>query len=211
MAAWLAGCAVAAAQDPHPAPLARGDVHFVMGWQNLHQAQSPSSDDWINDIFYGGLGAGWYWTDHLKTQVDFGGGTRGQQYRYDPSFATSGQSGGFSRLSVNQSSLAISQQYQFFRNQWFHPHVAGGVDIARQTTTEQYDPIFVFDPVARTSRQISPARVEGPDHHIIATPFVETGFKAYMNRRAFFTSDMRLMARHGIDQVLFRLGFGIDF
>ena len=32
-----------------------------------------------------------------------------------------------------------------------------------------------------------------------------------MTRRAFFTGDMRLMVRHGIDDVLFRAGFGIDF
>ena len=43
----------------------------------------------------------------------------------------------------------IAQQYQFFRNQWFHPHVGGGVDIARETTTEEYEPVFVFDPVTR--------------------------------------------------------------
>ena len=32
-----------------------------------------------------------------------------------------------------------------------------------------------------------------------------------MTRRAFFTSDTRLMFRSGIDEVLFRFGFGVDF
>ena len=53
----------------------------MIGWQNLHKdqpAEQRYSDDWINGIFYGGGGAGWYWTDNLKTQVDFGGGTKGR-------------------------------------------------------------------------------------------------------------------------------------
>jgi len=113
--------------------------------------------------------------------------------------------------SVRQDSIAIAQQYQFFRNQWFHPRLGVGVDLARETTTEQYQPVFVFDNAARTSREITPARVEAPEHRFIARPFVETGLKAYMTRRTFFTADTRLMFRSGIDEVLFRLGFGVDF
>jgi opacity protein-like surface antigen len=209
--ALMAGSSAAAAQEAPAGPVTRGDVHFVLGWQNLHKPDSQNSNDWINAILFGGVGAGWYWTDNLKTQVDFGGGTSGEQYRYEPRFANGVDITEFSRLTIRQSSVAIGQQYQFFRNQWFHPHVGGGVDIARETTREEYQPVFTFDPVTRTSRQLSPARVEGPEHHVIARPFLETGFKAYMTRRAFFTGDMRLMARHGIDEVLFRAGFGIDF
>ena len=32
-----------------------------------------------------------------------------------------------------------------------------------------------------------------------------------MTRRAFFTGDTRVMFSSGIDEVLFRLGFGVDF
>jgi hypothetical protein len=112
---------------------------------------------------------------------------------------------------VSQRSLAVSQQYQFFRNQWFHPRVGAGVEIARERTTEEYSPIFVFDSVTRTPRQLAPPRNEGPEHRTITRPFAEAGFKAYMTRRAFFTADTRLMYRKGLDEVLFRLGFGVDF
>ena len=211
LAAWLAGSAAAAAQEAPVTPLSRGDVQFVIGWQNLHKPDENNSNDWINGILFGGLGAGWYWTDNLKTQVDFGGGTRGHQYRYEPRFANGVDVTQFSRLAIRETSLAVGQQYQFFRNQWFHPHVGGGVEIARETTTEEYEAVFGFDPVTRTSRQIAPARVEGPEHRIIARPFLQTGFKGYLTQRAFFTTDMRLMVRHGIDEVLFRAGFGFDF
>jgi hypothetical protein len=208
---WLAGAATVAAQEAPAGPLSHGDVQFVVGWQNLHEPNDNNFNDWVNSILFGGVGAGWYWTENLKTQVDFGGGTRGHQYRYEPRVVNGAPTSEFSRLSIRQTSLAVGQQYQFFHNQWFHPHVGGGVDIARETTTEEYDPVFGFDPVARTTRQISPARVEGPEHRIVARPFFQTGFKGYLSQRAFFTTDMRLMLRHGIDEVLFRAGFGIDF
>ncbi len=213
-AAWLMGIALAGAQEPARAPITQGDVHFVIGWQNLHKQQPQErsySNDWVNSIFYGGAGAGWYWTDNLKTQVDFGGGTRGDQHRYEYTTVNGVSTSSSSRLTVQQQGVAIAQQYQFFRNQWFHPHLGAGLDIARETTTEFYDPVVVYDSVARVSRQVTPARTEGPEHRMIARPFGEAGFKAYMTKRAFFTANTRLMFRHGIDEVLFRLGFGVDF
>lgn len=198
---------------PPPAPpLPRADAHFVIGWQNLHKDQ-PETDynDWLNQIFYGGVGAGWYWTDNLKTQVDVGTGTRARQFRYAPVTINGGITSESSELSVRQWAVTIGQQYQFFHNQWFHPHVGAGVELARETTSERYNPVFVFDNVTRVSREVAPARVEGPDHRFIARGMGEVGFKAYMTRHAFFTGDMRLMFRNGIDQVLFRSGFGFDF
>jgi opacity protein-like surface antigen len=202
----------AAASAQTPVRLPRADAHFVLGWQNLEKEQPEQHfNDWLNAIFYGGLGAGWYWNDNLKTQIDFGAGTTADQYRVHQIASAGTQTYETSRVSVRQSAVTIQQQYQFFRNQWFHPHVGAGVELARETTTERYDPIFVFDNVTRTSRILQPARTEGPDHTFIARGVGEVGFKAYLTRRAFFTGDMRLMFRDGIEQVLFRTGFGFDF
>lgn len=216
IAFWLMGTVFAGAQEPARAPLVRGDVHFVIGWQNLHRQQAPQqqgccSNDWLNNIFYGAAGVGWYWSENLKTQIDFGGGTTGEQYRY--SYVTSGtqSTNTSSRISVQQQSVAVGQQYQFFRNQWFHPHVGAGIDIARETTRESFQPIFIYDSATRTSKQIAPPRAAGPDHRTIARPFAEVGFKAYMTKRAFFSGDTRVKFKGGMDEVLFRLGFGVDF
>lgn len=191
--------------------LPRADTHFVLGWQNLHKEQPTDHyNDWLNDIFYGGAGAGWYWTENLKTQVDVGAGTRGRQYRTRQFVANGSPAYESSQLVVRQWAVTIGQQYQFFHNQWFHPHVGAGVELARESTTENYLPVIVFDNAARTSREILPARTEGA-HEFIARGVGEAGFKAYMTRRAFFTGDVRLMFRNGIDQVLFRAGFGFDF
>ena len=215
VSATLLVSGTAAAQVATTAGQPRADFHAVIGWQNLRQDRGSDSFDtfnnWSNGIFYGGAGAGWYWSDHAKTQVDFGAGTLGRHYRYRPLTINGVQTGGSSRVGVRQSSVAVSQQYQFFRNQWFHPRVAAGLDIARETRREEFQPIFVFDQATRTSRQVSPARIDGPSNKTIVRPFGELGFKAYMTRRAFFTSDVRLMFRSGIDEVLFRVGFGVDF
>ncbi len=212
-AASLTISATAAAQPLPVAPVAlpRFDLHGAVGWQNLHKEDELSEyNDWLNDIFYAGAGSGWYWTEHLKTQVDLGAGTRGERYSYEQ-ISANGQIVGPYRLRVRQTSVAIGQQYQFFRNQWFHPHAGLGLEIARETSDREYQPTFGLDPVTRTTRQIAPARHEGPDHDVIARPFAEVGFKGYLSRRAFFTSDMRVMFRGGVDQVLFRFGFGVDF
>lgn len=205
----------AAAQADAPAWQSRADFHAVIGWQNLRQDRGDDTFDsynnWANGIFYGGAGAGWYWNDHLKTQVDIGTGTLGRHYRYRPLIINGVQTGATSRVAVRQSSVAVSQQYQFFRNQWFHPRVGAGFDIARETRREEFHAVFAYDQVARVSRQVSPARIEGPSQDTIVRPFGEVGFKAYMTRRAFFTGDTRLMFRGGIDEVLFRIGFGVDF
>jgi hypothetical protein len=211
LAACIAMTGAASAQDVTPA-IPRADVHFVIGWQNLHQEQpNQYGDDWMNDIFYGGAGMGWHWNDHWKTQVDIGAGTRGTQYRFRQFSVNGGLAGESSVASIRQNSIAVSQQFQFFRNQWFHPRLGVGVDLARETTTEEYQPVFVFDNATRTSRQVTPARIEQPEHRFIARPFAETGFKAYMTRRTFFTADTRFMFRGGLDELLFRVGFGIDF
>jgi hypothetical protein len=210
------GSATAAAQAPEPGSAAgRADFYAVTGWQNLRMERSGDFDgpdhNWAHAILFGGAGTGWYWTDHLKTQIDAGTGTPARHYRYRSRTINGFQTSEISRVRVRRPSLALSQQYQFFRNEWFHPRVGIGVDIARETRTEQYDPIWGFDTVGRVTRELVPARSEGPEHRVVVRPFGDLGFKAYMTRRAFFTGDMRLMVHGGVDQVLFRAGFGIDF
>jgi hypothetical protein len=209
--------APAAAQTPESSPAAvRADVQGVIGWQNLRMDRDGDPFDrpehnWAHDILYGGAGASWYWTEHLKTQVDFGGGTPTRHYLYRVRTIGGIQASEISRVRLTRPSLAIAQQYQFFRNQWFHPRVGIGIDVAHETRTEQFEPVYGYDPVLRISRVVAPARTEGPERRTVVRPFVETGFKAYMTRRAFFTGDARLMVHAGIDQVLFRAGFGVDF
>lgn len=206
----------AAAQTPEAATApGRADFQAVLGWQNLRLERGNDFDgpnhNWAHAILYGGAGVSWYWNDHLKTQIDAGTNTPARHYRYRLRMINGFQASEVSRVRVTRPSVAIAQQYQFFRNEWFHPRVGIGIDIARETRTEYYEPVWGYDTVARVSRQLLPARTEAPERDTVVRPFVETGFKAYMTRRAFFTGDMRMMIHRGVDQVLFRAGFGVDF
>src|SRR3954469_1201346 len=127
MKALFLAAVLAQAPGAAPAQLPRADVHVVAGWQNLHKEQPVDHyNDWLNGIFYAGAGAGWLWNDHLRTQVDVGGGTKADQYRFRQITVGNDQAYESSRATVQQQSVAIAQQYQFFRNRWFHPRVAAG-------------------------------------------------------------------------------------
>jgi hypothetical protein len=211
---FLAGFAAlppAAAFGQTRSPLARGDatgIVAVLGVEN-DVVEPYRGDDWHGALF-GGVAGGWYWTDHLKTELDFGAGTESSVYRARP-ITIGGQSTYVSTEStVSQRTLGISQQYQFFRNVWFHPHLAAGVNVSWEHITDEISPVVIYSPTS-PPRVVQPGRSEGPRTETRVRPFVATGFKAYFNQRGFFRTDIRFAFKDGLDEVLVRAGFGIDF
>ena len=193
------------------APLARADVTGIVAVLGVEdEAVRPYVDNDWHSSFFGGLGAGWYWTDHFKTEMDFGAGTESRVYRATP--ITIGTSSSFvtTESRVSQRTLGISQQYQFFRNVWFHPHLAIGANVSWEKITDEISPVVIYSPSA-PPRQVQPGRTEGPRTETTVRPFIGTGFKAYFNERGFFRTDIRFAFRDGLDEVLVRAGFGIDF
>lgn len=191
--------------------IVRGDLGGTAGWLSAGTTGYPPRDskDWHSSLF-GAASLGWYWTDHLKTEVDFGAGTKATAYRFRyitldgrPNYLTS-------EYTFARRVLGISQQFQFFRNAWFHPHVAAGAHLTWERSTERFNPVVAGDLLA-TRRVLVPERTEGPHTRFTIRPFVATGFKAYMTRRTFFRSDLRAAFRGGADEVILRFGFGIDF
>lgn len=205
--------AIPAAAQPIPpprSPLVRADAHGMLGWFNADANVPESYNDWYNRSLYGGAGFGWYWTDHLKTEIEFGATSAVELYSGEntvvagrPTFLTF-------RNRFKTTKLAAAQQYQFYRNAWFHPHLAAGVDFSWETTQRRDDPVFGFDPIARVSRITREGRDHSPTTSLEARPFAAVGFKAYMTQRSFFRSDLRFAVRSGVDEVLWRFGFGMD-
>lgn len=209
----LGGAAAASAQSP-PRPLVRADVSATIAWLEVDASSGSGTPfvhhHWESSLF-GTIGAGWHWTDHLKTEVDFGAGTKADAFLVSP-VVINGQPLTrpiYRRLS--RRNVGISQQYQFFRNAWLHPHLAVGAHLAWDRRSDESGPIYAFDPVTRTSRVVEQPRTESPATDFVIRPFVAGGFKAYMTRRAFFRSDLRVGFKNGIDETLLRLGFGVDF
>jgi hypothetical protein len=202
----------ALAQTTPPAAISRGDITGIAAWQNVNKSNLGGQyhDDWYNRGLYGGGIAGWYWTDHHKTEVEAGASTaarftvyRGYPAENPAAFATS-------MFTFSTRRIAISQHYQFFRNAWFHPHVAAGADVNWETTTENAGPVFTYGQTG-ASREIAPARVIGPDTRVRVRPFGEMGIKAYVAPHGFLRTDLRVLAQRGINEVQVRFGAGIDF
>ncbi len=198
-------------EPPDRAPLVRTDLVGSLGWLNAEADAPGLFDRWYHRSLYGGVGVGWYWTDHLKTEVDFGASTPAELYASDPVAIGAGIGYRLSRLEFSTKGIAAVQQYQFYRNRWFHPHIGIGMDAMWQTIKRRDDPVFWYDPVAREGRQVQPARTHGPETDLRLRPFVSAGFKAYLSQRGFFRSDLRVVVRDGVDEVLLRFGFGVDF
>jgi opacity protein-like surface antigen len=198
----------AVAQQPRT-PLVRADLSATTGWFNASREVRPEQD-WYHRTLYGGIEAGWYWTDHLKTQAAFGTHTVGRLHRGRPVPVNGFTSYEASEFRLRDRKLTLTGHYQFGRNAWFHPHVGAGVDLSWGSTTEEIAPVYVYGEPNRPPRLVSDARTEYRTSFAVR-PCAEAGFKAYLSPRAFFRTDLRLRAGSRVDEVLLRFGFGVDF
>jgi hypothetical protein len=192
-------------------PIARADVTGLVGWFNANKSELSSYNDWYNRSAFGGAILGWYWTDHLKTELELSATSPAELYAARTIDIAGRQAYTSSEHRFSTRRFTAGQQYQFFRNAWAHPHVAAGVDLTWETHEQRDDPVFVFESTSPTMRVIEPARTIGPSTALEVRPFAEVGTKLYLSRRAFFRTDLRMTFRGGVDEVLVRCGFGVDF
>lgn len=208
--ALLAGAAVPSrAQTSTPRP--RGDAAGYIGWLAVDDGpRGPYHGGRWGSSLFGGAGAGWYWTEHLKLEADAGAGTTADSYRVEPMTVEGQIHYQPVHASFQRRTLGISQQYQFLRNAWFHPHVAAGAHLTWERRTDRYQPLVVYGHPA-VGRIVRESFTEGPRTTVTVRPFVAAGFKAYVTPRAFFRSDLRLALRRGFEESVLRAGFGVDF
>jgi hypothetical protein len=199
----------ASAQSP---PLIHGDATATIGWlsANIPSSQPYDDNDWLNSLFGAGT-LGWHWTDNLKSEVDFGVGTDARANRLEQIVVDGRIQYLPSTARFSRRTIGISQQYQFFHNVWFHPHLAAGANFTWERRNEEYGPIYAYDDATRSSRLIPPEQASEVETTLTVRPFVAIGFKAYLTNRLFFRNDMRIAIRGGPDETLLRLGFGVDF
>jgi hypothetical protein len=175
--------------------------------------QTPYADDWYADGRYG-IAIGRYWTEHLKTEVEYAMSGEGAVYRHElrnvpgnpAPFPYSVES--FHRLE--QASLRMV--WQFGRNQWVHPYISGGLvgDRERQRIhiPEQYQYVNgrVNDPVVLV-REITSA----PTWEYRVGLTAGAGAKIYMSPNAFFNTGVITTYSSPASTISFLAGFGIDF
>jgi hypothetical protein len=190
--------------------VSRADLTGTLGWLTAnHESGSEYGDDWQSSLF-AAVGAGWYWNDHLKTEVEFGAGSEATAYRSRTEVIERLPAFESSETAWSRRTAAVSQHYQFFRNAWFHPHVGAGLAVTWERRTDRYEQVIVYDGPTG-GRVVRPGRTEGPRTERSVSPFVSTGFKAYLTQRGFFRTDLRVALRDGVEDLVMRFGFGVDF
>jgi len=217
-----------AAPAPGSAPdLKSYDLAGYLGRFGAKAASSGESFESFHDDRYGAiylaLGGGYYWTEHIKTEVEFGGTGEAEVYGLR-SFAVNvpGVPPNFplySRQHVSSRTLSVAQSYQFFHNTWFHPYVSAGVDVEWERRRTMYPPQSYYPPPVFTPGVPSqprppipiPGRPDEEERNVLTSVFAATGFKAYVARHAFFRSDLKFGGRSDRRSVVVRIGMGVDF
>ena len=184
------------AQQPPPAApaFARWDASAQLALLNRNKADLGSPwDHWYAAPVAGGS-AGYYWTTHFKTELDVataGVGTidapESQRYR---------------EHQLRETTVGASAVYQFFDNQWIHPFLGAGVEVARERHLAGALPaVRTLQAIPAIDRTSYPVR-----------PVVSGGFKFYVNERAFVRTEVR--TSFSTDRPLaiqWRGGIGFDF
>lgn len=211
VAAGLLTLSLAGSASAQTASAPRGDAVGIAAWQLADTGDTgPYANTRWDGAFFGGAGAGVYWTEHHKTELDFGASTSTSGFHARQIVVDGHPALESWTLRFSRRTLGISQHYQFFRNAWFHPHVAAGVNVTWERRVEDYQPLTIYEP-NRPPRFVRGPRSEGPRTETTLRPFVATGFKAYVSERAFFRTDMRIAFRGAPDESHVRVGFGVDF
>jgi hypothetical protein len=204
----LAHASPAAAQTDRVAtPWPRADASVSIGLSETNEHKPELYDNWYH-TWNGTFSGGFYWTEHLKTEVEAGLTSEGRLYgvRVLPRGAYAPVEYLFSTRSVG-----VAQQYQFGHNARFHPYLTAGVRFQWVKYTEERAPAYLSTRTPPYSVLVEPEQTIGPVTELEALPFVGGGFKAYFNERAFFRTDLDLGLRGGVKQVTIRSGLGVDF
>jgi len=215
----LAACltaSIAVAQEPSPAITllpatpSQWDVAAHLTWLGERRTAQPFQwDRWIN-VASGGGTIGYYWTSHLKTELDVSTSTEDEIYSFEP-IALPGTNT-FLPLERDHefrlTTAALGVVGQFYENTWFHPFVSAGLELVHER-----EHVETTVPVV-PPRGISPPIVTVPETivRLSARPYVVTGFKVYVSQRAFIRSDVRASwSADGLAALAWHNGVGFDF
>jgi hypothetical protein len=188
------------AQSVAPA-LFRADTAASIGWFAADRTEPDACCGGWSSSFFKGVGGGYYWTDHLKTELDISwpGTTRAFTYSSRPNTAESPFI--YDDHTYTTLKVSASQLYQFGQNAVVHPFVGIGLDVDHDR-----------DEITRTT-QLGRAfsEIHLTEHETHVRPFLTTGIKAYFSERTFFRTDVRVGFSDQLDQIVWRSGIGVDF
>lgn len=207
---WSSPAGAQTTSQTSPPDVVRPDIGGSIGWLNVNKSELSSHNNWYNRGLQGAVTFGWYWSTHVKTELEASASKRADFYASNELVFDGIRSHVASEHTFSTRRLTVGQHYQFGENAWFHPHLAAGVDFNWETTTRFDREVYQYL-AGRQPGLVRPAirHPERTDLHV--RPFAAAGFKAYMTPRGFFRSDLRVVVGERVEEVLVRFGFGVDF
>lgn len=192
----------------------RWDAAAQVGWLGVNKSDIVQTGwgDWYDTGTFG-VSAGYYWTRHLKTELDVAIAAESDISTYD-SLVLPGELYPYPRPRrhfFRSSTYSGAVSYQFFENSWFHPFLGAGVDVARESSRTDVGQQFVPGRDGRPP-QLFPAETIPWHTEVKARPFAAGGFKVYVSERAFIRADFRTsFSSKGGESAQWRAGVGFDF
>jgi hypothetical protein len=194
-----------------PASAARWDVSGHITWLGERRPADDivEWDRWFG-VASGGASAGYYWTPHLKTELDVSTSNEGEDYTF-VQIAVPGQT---APLFVERdhetrfTTASAGLTGQFFENAWFHPFVSAGLELVREREHIETIP----PPVPPRGPSLIPTPPSETRVRYRGRPYASVGFKVYVSERAFLRSDLRTSwSSDGLASLGWRSGVGVDF
>lgn len=188
----------------------RWDVAAHIGWFGADKSElGPDWNEWYDTASFD-LSGGYYWTPHLKLEVDVARTTTDSVFVEQPPSPDSP----FFRYrdhDFSATTVGAGLSWQFFENAWFHPFLGGGVAaISEHEEAGELQPAVVFRDASSSIVLPQPAPIDQTT--TVLRPFASTGFKLYLAERVFFRTDVRFMfSERGNEAARWRAGFGFDF
>ncbi len=181
----------------------------MVGWFHA-RTDVPYTNRWYNRSLWAGVEAGWYWTEHLKTEVGTAVTTEGRTFfSGERQVIVDGQSYyEWGDVRERTRRATVRQVYQFGHNAMVHPFLGAGFDV-----------VSIERRYLRYRYPTSPGSVYGapviaPDiesRRTMFEPAIVGGVKAYFNRAIFFRTDFAAGGRQGVVNLAARFGIGADF
>jgi hypothetical protein len=189
----------------------RADLAAAIGSFSSRHTDGEPYDQW-GSAAVTTLGGGYYWTDHLKTEVEVG--WTGTRHTYGTESAgpdVAPYARIYQEHTYTSTLVSLAQAWQGGRNTLFHPFVSAGItlDRERHALDRPAQSLPTATTPATPNRRIPALTARGTT--LRAWPFTSFGFKAYFTPRAFFRTDLTLGIDAGVNQVSWKARVGVDF